>query len=537
MMVYKRIFGILLLLFICGIAKTQVWQWSVSVNGVVSSETHDQPRAFLWIPENCKQVKGVVVGQHNMLEEGILEHPLFRKTLSELGFAEVWVSPIFSLNFDFNKNAVEIFNEMMEGLSKESGYHELAFAPIVPIGHSALASYPWNFAAALPARTLAILSIHGDAPLTNLTGSGQPNPEWGDKDIDGIPGLMVEGEYEWWIDRVRPALNFRKQHPNAAISFLGDAGHGHFDYSDKLIAYLGLFLKKAAKYRLPRKMPLDEPIHLKKVDPMTGWLADRFRPDSLPRAKAAPFDKYRGNKRAAFWYFDKEMAKATENYYNGARGKKAQYISYMQADTILSFDSKLFARVIPSFKPLSDGITFHLKGVFTDSTHSKLSQNHAVGRVEVTRICGPVRKINDTTFAISFYRMGFNNPKRSGDIWFIAKNKGDKFYKSMVQQADMHIDIFNKGGALQKIDFPKIPDQHIPLKPLTLKATASSGMQVYYFVKEGPAIIKDGKLFFTKVPPRANFPVKVTVVAWQYGLKNKIQSAKPVEQSFFITND
>lgn len=54
-----------------------VWQWSINVKGVISSETNEHPTAFLWIPSNCKQVKGVVIGQHNMLEEGILEHPEF----------------------------------------------------------------------------------------------------------------------------------------------------------------------------------------------------------------------------------------------------------------------------------------------------------------------------------------------------------------------------------------------------------------------------------------------------------------------------
>jgi len=58
-------------------ANAQVWQWSVKVDSVVSGETRDHPRAFLWIPENCKQVRAVIFAQHNMIEEGILEHPAF----------------------------------------------------------------------------------------------------------------------------------------------------------------------------------------------------------------------------------------------------------------------------------------------------------------------------------------------------------------------------------------------------------------------------------------------------------------------------
>lgn len=66
-----------------------VWQWSVPVESVTSTENNDHPRAFLWIPPNCQRVRAVVVGQHNMIEEGILEHPAFRKALSETGMAPV----------------------------------------------------------------------------------------------------------------------------------------------------------------------------------------------------------------------------------------------------------------------------------------------------------------------------------------------------------------------------------------------------------------------------------------------------------------
>jgi len=295
------------LLIICSIflllfqsAGAAEWQWSVGVKSVISNETNDHPRAFLWIPPHCKQVRGVVVGQHNMIEEGILEHPQFRKTMSELGFAEIWVSPAFNMVFDFNNGAGEQFNDMMKALAAESGYTELEFAPIVPIGHSAAASYPWNFAAWNPGRTLAILSIHGDAPLTNLTGSGRPNPDWTGRTIDGIPGLLVIGEYEWWEDRVLPALNFRSTYPKSAVSLLVDAGYGHFDYSDALVTYLAQFIKKAAIYRLPAKPSIDQPVTLKPVDPLQGWLVDKWRKEEPLKAKAAKQAEYKGDRREAF---------------------------------------------------------------------------------------------------------------------------------------------------------------------------------------------------------------------------------------------
>ena len=59
----------------------------------------------------------------------------------------------------------------------------------------------------------------------------------------------------------------------------------------------------------------------------------------------------------------------------------------------------------------------------------------------------------------------------------------------------------------------------------------------YYYVKQEPAEIKGNKLVFTRIPPRTKFPVKITVVAWQYGRSTepKVQTAEAVEQSFCLT--
>lgn len=552
MKLVNHILSLLVLLFCsCSITNAAVWQWSVEIKSVVSPETNKHPRAFLWIPPDCHQIRGVVVGQHNMLEEGILEHPIFRKEMASLGFAEVWVTPGFDLIFDFENGAGVHFNEMLESLAEVSGYKELAFAPVVPIGHSAAASYPWNFAAWDPDRTLAILSVKGDAPLTNLTGSGRPNPEWSGRTIEGIPGLMVIGEYEWMKERVTPAMKYRNHHPLAPVSLLVDAGHGHFDFSDDLVKYLAIFVRKAAAARLPEEMPLNEAASLKSVDPKKGWLADGWRKDSLPQAAAAPYQKYLGNPEQAFWYFDKEMALKTENHYAKVRDKKPQLLGFVQEENILP-QSKSHQQINLKFIPLRDGISFKIKATFLDSVPGGNSNpskwtklptgtpiGHAKGPITISRITGPVVQTGNDTFAIQFYRMGMDNSKRSNDIWLLASHPGDSQYKSAVQQAQLKFPLKNTGGAEQQIRFPAIPDQQtgkIEDSSISLKAISDAGLPVQYYVLEGPAVIEGSKLRFTQIPPRAKFPVKVTVVAWQYGrsITPKIQSAAPVEQQFYI---
>ena len=535
----NKYFLVVLLSLFMQVAKVAAapWQWSVEIKELISEETNAHPSAYLWIPENCKQVRAVIIGQHNMTEETIFEHPEFRKNMGKLGIAEIWITPGIDQRWDVTKGTQQIFETMMKNLSEISGYTELEFAPVIPIGHSAMATYPWNFAAWNPERTLAVLSIHGDSPRTHLTGYGRANLDWGTRTIEGIPSLMVMGEDEWWEDRLITSFDYRREYPNAPLSFLADAGHGHFDISDELIDYLSLFLKKTVEYRLPEHSSLDAPIQLIPVEAKNGWLADRWRKNEKPTAEAASYDKYKGDKNHAFWYFDKEMADATEKYYANERGKTEQYIGFEQKGKLITFNPKSHVRMSPSFQPEADGVTFHLKAVYTDTLRNEYSKEHSTRPIRMSRICGPVEVVNDTTFTVRFYRMGLDNPKRTGGICLMASVKQDHKYRSAVQQVEIRIPYRNKEGISQRIIFPKLSDVKASVKKISLNGTADSGLPVYYYVKEGPAEIKGDKLVLTKIPPRAKFPVKVTVVAWQYGRSGepKVQTAEAVEQSFYIT--
>lgn len=535
----NKYFLVVLLSLFMQVAKVAAapWQWSVEIKELISEETNAHPSAYLWIPENCKQVRAVIIGQHNMTEETIFEHLEFRKNMGKLGIAEIWITPGIDQRWDVTKGTQQIFETMMKNLSEISGYTELEFAPVIPIGHSAMATYPWNFAAWNPERTLAVLSIHGDSPRTHLTGYGRANLDWGTRTIEGIPSLMVMGEDEWWEDRLITSFDYRREYPNAPLSFLADAGHGHFDISDELIDYLSLFLKKTVEYRLPEHSSLDAPIQLIPVEAKNGWLADRWRKNEKPTAEAASYDKYKGDKNHAFWYFDKEMADATEKYYANERGKTEQYIGFEQKGKLITFNPKSHVRMSPSFQPEADGVTFHLKAVYTDTLRNEYSKEHSTHPIRMSRICGPVEVVNDTTFTVRFYRMGLDNPKRTGGICLMASVKQDHKYRSAVQQVEIRIPYRNKEGISQRIIFPKLSDVKASVKKISLNGTADSGLPVYYYVKEGPAEIKGDKLVLTKIPPRAKFPVKVTVVAWQYGRSGepKVQTAEAVEQSFYIT--
>lgn len=504
------------------------WQWSVPVRGIVSSETGRTPEAYLWIPSGCSRVRAVVVGQHNMSEETLFENPLFRQRMAEENFALVWITPILDMPWNAENGCQTAFDQLIGDLADASGYDCLRTAPVVPVGHSALATFPWNFAAWNPGRTLAVVSLHGDAPRTNLTGYGNANLEWGrTRNIDGIPALMIEGEYEWWEARITPALAFRMMYPNSCISFFGDAGRGHFDVADRTADYIALFLHKAAASRL------GDP--LKPVDPAAGWLAERWHPDHKKRPRAAAAGQYKGDPHEAFWYFDREMADLTERCYAETDGKRPVYIGFEQQGAPLRYDETLHARIRGRFRPEADGMTFHLRAFFTDSLRQRPASAHPAGVPTISRICGPVEMLDDTTFRIRFDRGTMGNPRRGTEIWLVAAHPADATYKGAVQQIVIDIPYRNSEGRRQSILFPSLPDVKQQSLPVTLTAVSDYGLPVSYYVKEGPAEIDEDRIVSTPIPPRTKFPVRVTIVAWQYGIAGEVQTAEPIERSFYIT--
>ena len=531
-------------------AGAAVWQWSVPVTSVMSDETKDHPRAFLYIPPDCQRVRAVIVGQHNMLEEGILEHPALRNAMADTSVAAVWVTPAFDGHFNFDNGAGEVFEKMMAALAAESGYKELAFAPAIPIGHSAMASYPYHFAAWQPQRTAAAISVKGTWPDFRYAQS----PKWKDEDLAGVPLLYVNGEYEDAQGRAGKAAAFRARIPQSPLTMWVDAGGGHFDFHDRMVEAIALYLRKLAKYRLPEDPLLDDQVTLKPINPTTtGWVYDRWRKNDKPKAPPAPVAKYIGNTKETFWAFDEELAKAIEAYNADAHGKKVPVVGYIQNGEVVAQNPKLHAQVPLKFLPESDGLTFKLDARFLDTVPegrpvgwtglpagAPVGHPSGGGPIAIDRICGPLVKLAPDTFAIRFYRMGMNNPKRSNDLWFMASHSGDAEYRRVVQQAQMRFPLKNEQGRDQTITFAPIVDQPAGTKSLKLQATSSAGVPVYYYVREGPAEVSDdGAVTFAPIPPRAKFPVKVTVVAWQWGrsVEPKLKTAKEVERTFHLTRE
>jgi hypothetical protein len=535
--------GMLLLPFA---ARGAVYQWSVEVKG--GRESAGPSRAFLWIPPDCRQVRGVVLAQHNMQEESILENPRFRKALGELGFAEIWCAPAFDHLFRFNEGAGDSFNGMMRDLAAESGYAELEYVPIAGIGHSAAASWPYYFAAWAPQRTLAALSVSGQWPYFR---SPIFAPDiWGARTIDFIPCLESMGEYESAEGWANEGLHEREQHPLLPLSMVANPAQGHFAATDRKVDYLALYLKKAVQYRMPRDTPGGAAPKLIPIDPTrTGWLVDRWRLNKPPTAPPAPVNEYTGDPKQAFWFFDEELARATVAYEAAYQGLKVELLGYQQNGQVAP-QTNSHQQVNLKFMPMEDGVSFQVTGVFLDAVPggsprpagwtglpagSPVGHASGGGPISIDRITGPFEKTGPDTFAVHMVR-GLGANLKSYELWFAASHPGGDGYRPALQQAEMIIPARNNSGAGQHITFPEIPAQAAGTSAIRLNATSDSGMKVSYYVLAGPAEVEGDTLKFTPVPPGARFPVPVTVVAWQYGraAAPAVKTAEPVERTFSL---
>jgi len=540
---------ILFLLLAPLVALSQTWQWSVPVEG---GKTNADAGAWLWIPPGCKKVKAVIVAQNNMEEISILENPSFRKQMAALSFAEIWISPAFDHMFRFTDGAGEIFNSMMQRLSEASGYTELNESPIVPIGHSAAASWPYYFAAWNPRRTLACLSVSGQWPYFRHP-SFAPDIWNKDQQIDFIPSLETMGEYEAADTWSAEGLKERTDHPFMPLSMLACPGEGHFAATQKKIDYLALYITKAAQYRLPVNDVFEGPPVLRAIDPTrTGWLMDKWRYNQQPTASPAPVGHYKGDTTTAFWFFDEALVRATENYEASYRNQQPLLLGYIQ-DGKMAPQHNTHLQVSLRWLPLADGISFVLKGGFLDTVPGESPRpaswsgkkpgapvTHPVqtNKIRIDRVAGPFRKINDTLFQLALSK-GRSKAQRNYPLTFIATWPGDGQYKPAAQQAELIVPLENTEGQQQQISFPAIGDQPVTATHLQLNATASSGLPVHYYVVSGPAIVDGDQLYLTPIPPRSRWPVKVTVAAWQYGrsLEPKVRTATPVQQTFFISKN
>jgi hypothetical protein len=506
-------------------ANAAVYQYSVPAGA---------RRAYLWVPPECKQVRGAVVAMANLLERTWLEDPLIREAATAECLAEVWIGPppegaAAEFTAELKPGTEAALQKVFHDLALESGYPEIEQAPLIAMGQGDSGPLAWNIANWDAARTIAVIPIK-TAPLPALRFAGVPlcyvvgeTNEW----PQYHDGRLIDREGLWPMVR-ESALALRDASDANLVSVVIDAGGGSIDWSEKQARFVALFIRKACRYRLPA-----EGSHrLQAIDPRSGWLMDAagVEPAKFP---AAPYTKYRGDRKQAYWFFDAETAHAAELFAGDRKTRQPQMLTFVQDRKPLPVSQ---GAATLRFEPENDGITFRVAGVFMAEMPKELvgggaPLGHAPGPIAFRLIAGPAVQLGHDRF-----RLQFNRGDVGGTVWIEAEHPGDERYRHAVQPAQLTIPARLTQGKAQTITFPKILNQRVGEDSIELRATSDSKLPVEYYVVSGPAEVEGHNLRITAIPVRSRYPVKVTVVAYQWGRTEGpiYQSATPVELTFQI---
>ncbi len=497
---------------------------------------------YLWVPENCKQLRGLLIMCSNVPEHMLVGHPAVRKVCEENNLGIIWSTPSFmnfrksvtkdnkQLNMALEyKTEVDFLQQLLNGLAETSGYKEIATIPWLPMGESghllmvdALLEYsPERCIAGIFIKNNHLPPHNRQVPTLTAFGTSQ---EWGQDKVDMRNRWNdVAGAYE-------SVRNQRRLNPNWPFSYVIDGTSGHFDCSERLANYFAHYIEVVSKARISD----DGNAPLKTIDLKKGFSAD------LPvlgyeNKAIKPFSTTDTSYIPAPWYFDKTSAIEAQSIAN-INWKAATQLPGFQTDSgkIAEYIFNGISKFTPSDLG-EDGITFSVKGVMLNKMPDNFvgaGENLPKVNADPTLewVCGQFKPLGNNRFRISLDRSWPNTANYLG-----VRQKGADTIRAIFQPCGLTLPK-NNSGKPQKISFSKIPDVIVGTKSIPLSALSDAGLPVEFYVVAGPAIIQEGKVVFTKIPPKSKFPLSVTVAAWQWGKNTepKVKMAEIVKQTFYI---
>ena len=520
-------------------------------------------RAYLWVPEECKKLRGILVLCANVPEMMLAGHPEIRKVCRENDLGIVWCPGTF---FNFkrfgpekklaNAESVAFLQQLLDGLAATSGYPELATVPWIPIGESAHLLMADALVEAAPGRAIAGIWLKNPhlpphdrtTPALVIYGSAQ---EWAQDKPDTNKNTTFLDRWSSNASHYESVLTERKSHPDWALTYAVDGQSGHFDCSEKVVGMVAQYIDGVSKARLP----LDGSTNLRSIDLTKGYLAEMPAPGHTASTPVAWGD---ATNRALPWFLDKEMAVEAQSLGSIDWKAKSQLPGFADTNgTVMPFIFNGISSIAINAQPKPytnaatgvvtnapvvltepDGITFHLKGVLLDKVPENFVGAGAGEKLEKTPgdpvvewTSGCIEPLGNGTFRVNPDR---NWPNQA--TYLVVRQPSTAGVRGVAQPGGVSLREMNSEGNPQKIAFEPIPDVKAGTASLPLKAVSDSGLPVRFFVDAGPAVIQGDKLVFTKIPANAKLPLTVTVGAWQFGHWNepKIKKADIVKQSFKI---
>jgi hypothetical protein len=500
-------------------------------NGTTSSA-----KAYLWVPDHCKKLRGLLVLSPNVPEQKLAGDPAIRAACAANDLGIVFVNGLLHFApakpggkkpLDEVDVTAAFLQQLLDGLAKTSGYDEVATVPWLVMGESTNLILVNALLKTRPDRCFAAMWIKNPSNFAagNLETPGLcawgTSFEWGQNNSD------IRSQWNN-VDKVyQGILDGRKKTPNWPISFLVDGSSGHFECSDRLTKYFARYIDAAAKARLT------EDGRIKPLDLTKGFVADMPVPghEGQPVKPATESD-------ALPWFFDEACAREAQSFAEINWKAETQVPAFLdETGKPRPFNFNGIMDIKEGISTEVDGVTFTMRGVMLDKIPENFANAgeplaHTTGEPEAEWVSGPFVQLGDGKFRLALDRLGGSNG------YLALRKGGSDSIRSVVQPA--HIEIKpNQEGQPQRITFPAIPNQKAGIASLKLNAVSDSGMPVSYYVNQGPARIVGDTLVMTPIPPRTKFPLKVSVVAWQWGRSTApaVKTAPMLERSFYLTKN
>ena len=473
---------------------------------------------YLWVPENCAKLRGLLIFSQNVPEQMIAGHSAIRKACADnnLGIfysaAGFWHGKFGVTKEEKKQQEKEdtlSLESMLTALADKSGYPEVATVPWLPIGESMSFLMVNGLGMGRPNRCIALIYacdisswiFTQSIPILGLQGTGG---EWGQKNGDIRELWRQAGGYN------KACENRKKSAPKALITMLVDPCGGHFTCSDPMLDYMATYIDRVTKARLSD----DGSASLKSIDVNKGFLAH------LPIVGIGeqPIESAQGaTDTGRPWFFTREDAEKAQaiarTNWNAAtqfplvqagEGCTVKPWGWNSVTTVALKTSGEF-----SFKPfLFDTIP---EGFLNAGQPlAKTTQLH-----KVEWVSGPIAPLGNNRFCVELDRNYKNGKVQvTSSLGVVAEATAD--IRKSLQPLVVNFS-YNTAGTPQTIEFKEIGSVKAGTASVALDAKASSGLPVKFFVEAGPAIIEGNRLVFTQIPLNAKFPLTVTVAAWQWG--------------------
>ena len=421
--------------------------------------------AYLWIPETCQRVRGLLILCANVPEHKLVGHPAIRAVCAANDLAIVWCTPSF-MNFKAlaapgQKKMSEEFpasvgflQQLLDGLAEKSGYAEIATVPWLPLGESRhlmmvdtlIEQQPERCIAGVYLKNSHLPPTNREVPILVTLGSGQ---EWAQEKSD------IRSKWNNVAPAYTRILNQRKNSPDWTLSYLIDGSSGHFDCSERLTAYVARYIDSAAKARLSAdgRPALQPPVLA------DGYLADLPVPGSqnLPLsayAQTAP------DARARPWYFDAALAKEAQAFADINWEAQTQLPGFLdEQGNDLPHTYNGITR-LTSVKLEADGMSFTVRGRLLDEipvgfVGAGETLAKAPGVPAVEWLSGALEPLGEGRFRIALDRVWLG-----GAANYVAlRQGGSATVRAIIQPANVDLEALRiSEGQVQKISFAPLAD-------------------------------------------------------------------------------